>query len=103
MGGKKCAVGKTTSRFANKITILIILLGMTKARVNVPSLSAIQRKELIGYMHSHSNFAKNKITALGFAGSNKCTEMWQRLTQKLNDLPGPKFEASELPHVITNL
>lgn len=50
-------------------------------------------------MGQHSEFAKNRITALGVHGSVKSKEMWGVLTNNVNALHGPNFKPPELQQV----
>lgn len=63
-------------------------------------LSESQKEEIVQYMADHTNFARNRITDMGWQGSDKAKVMWKKLSKIINDCPGPKFKARDLPQVI---
>ena len=48
------------------------------------SLNDKQVKHLMGYMKSHTEFAKGHITNIGVQGKATASSMWQNLTEELN-------------------
>lgn len=52
------------------------------------------------YMRDHTHFARNRISKLGWQGSDKTKTMWKNLRKIVNSRPGPKFSTRELPKVI---
>lgn len=64
-----------------------------------PPLIEIQKAEIVHYMRTHSNFAKQRIAKLGHSGRVFCDRKWKELTESINKFDGPKFTQAELQTV----
>lgn len=63
----------------------------------------MQKQEIVQFMASHQNFARNRITALGWQGKDQAHKIWKRLKRIVNKCNGPKFKVLELQQVAKNL